>query len=153
MLILVLAMLVGGTIGSSSGGIKVFRAMIALLMLLFFLRRSAMPPHAVAAFRFARRPMDLEDLQRVLLTVMLFVLTVIGCWLAFLAFGYPPLESLFEVSSAIATVGLSSGITSEALEPQLKAVLCAGMWLGRLEVFAMLVLLYPPTWFGPRADN
>jgi trk system potassium uptake protein TrkH len=84
---------------------------------------------------------------------MLFVLTVIGCWLAFLAFGYPPLESLFEVSSAIATVGLSSGITSEALEPQLKAVLCAGMWLGRLEVFAMLVLLYPPTWFGPRTDS
>jgi trk system potassium uptake protein TrkH len=153
MLILVLAMLVGGTIGSSSGGIKVFRVMIALLMLQFFLRRSAMPPHAVAAFRFAGRPLDLEDLQRVLLTVMLFVLTVIGCWLAFLAFGYPPLESLFEVSSAIATVGLSSGITSEALEPQLKAVLCAGMWLGRLEVFAMLVLLYPPTWFGPRTDS
>lgn len=152
LLILIFAMLIGGTIGSSAGGIKVFRAMIVLLLLQFFLRRSAMPPHAVASFRFGS-PLDLEDLQRVLLTVMLFVFTVIGCWLAFLAYGYPPLESLFEVSSAIATVGLSNGITSETLEPQLKAVLCAGMWLGRLEVFAMLVLLYPPTWFGPRADT
>jgi trk system potassium uptake protein TrkH len=33
----------------------------------------------------------------------------------------------------------------------LKAVLAVDMLLGRLEIFAFLVLLYPRNWFGKRA--
>ncbi len=61
---------------------------------------------------------------------------------AFLALGYDPLDSLFEVVSATATTGLSAGISWPGLEPALKGVLCLDMLAGRLEIVALLVLLY-----------
>ena len=50
--------------------------------------------------------------------------------------------------SATGTVGLSVGIARPELEPLLKGVLCADMYLGRLEIFALLVALAPRTWLG-----
>jgi trk system potassium uptake protein TrkH len=70
--------------------------------------------------------------------------------LPFAACGCDPLNSLFEVVSALGTVGLSAGISRPDLPTALKHVLCADMLLGRLEIIAWLVLLYPRTWLGRR---
>jgi trk system potassium uptake protein TrkH len=70
--------------------------------------------------------------------------------MAFVAFGYAPLDALFEVTSAVGTVGLSAGVTAMDLEWPLKVVLCIDMVLGRLEALALLVILYPATWIGKR---
>ncbi len=72
-------------------------------------------------------------------------------WIPFLALGYDALDALFEVVSATGTVGLSTGVTSRDLAPQLKLVLGADMLLGRLEFIALLILFYPPTWIGRRS--
>jgi trk system potassium uptake protein TrkH len=71
----------------------------------------------------------------------------------FVGHGHAPLDALFEVVSATGTVGLSTGITAPDLQPLLKGVLCLDMLLGRLEIIALLVLLYPRTWFGHRAES
>jgi trk system potassium uptake protein TrkH len=55
-----------------------------------------------------------------------------------------------EPASALATVGLSSGITRADLQPVLKLVLSFDMLAGRLEIIALLMFLYPKTWFGRR---
>jgi trk system potassium uptake protein TrkH len=65
-------------------------------------------------------------------------------------FGYDPLDALFEVVSATATVGLSTGISRPELETVLKGVLCFDMLAGRLEIIALLVILYPRNWVGRR---
>jgi trk system potassium uptake protein TrkH len=70
----------------------------------------------------------------------------------FVAAGHAPLDSLFEVVSAVGTVGLSTGITGPALGDGLKLLLCADMLMGRLEIVAVLVLLYPPTWIARRVE-
>jgi trk system potassium uptake protein TrkH len=57
------------------------------------------------------------------------------------------LDALFEVVSAVGTVGLSTGITGPDLEVGLKLLLTLAMLLGRLEILALLVLLYPATWY------
>ena len=72
--------------------------------------------------------------------VLLFPAMAFVSWLPFLAWGYAPLESLFDVVSALGTVGLSSGITGPQLPDALKLVLCADMLLGRLEFIAVLIL-------------
>jgi trk/ktr system potassium uptake protein len=82
--------------------------------------------------------------------VLLFPLAALVSWLPFLAAGLDPLDSLFDVVSALGTVGLSTGTTSPSLAPGLKAVLGIDMLLGRVEFFAMLVLIYPATWFARR---
>jgi trk system potassium uptake protein TrkH len=67
-------------------------------------------------------------------------------WVLFLVGGYDPLDALFEVTSATGTVGLSTGITGTELPGWLKGVLCFDMLAGRLEVIALLMVLYPATW-------
>ena len=82
--------------------------------------------------------------------IIVFIAVILLSWFVFLAFGYPALDSLFEVVSATGTVGLSTGITNSELPAVLKVVLCMDMLLGRLEIVALLVVLYPRTWFGKR---
>ena len=82
--------------------------------------------------------------------VSAFGILVALSWLAFLTYGYAPLDSLFEVVSAVGTVGLSVGITSPGLPALLKGVLSLDMLMGRVEVVAFIVLLRPVTWLGRR---
>ena len=83
----------------------------------------------------------------------MFASVVLLSWAAFVAHGYDALDSLLEVVSATGTVGLSTGLSGPGLEPLLKLVLCADMWMGRLEILAVLVLLHPRTWAGRRASK
>ncbi len=149
-LLLVAAMSVGGGSGSTAGGIKLLRVLVVLRLLQHFVRRTAMPPHAADQPRLSGRPLEADDVQRVATVVMLFGVAAGLSWLAMLCYGYPPLDALFEVTSALGTVGLSTGIASPGLEAPLKVLLCADMLLGRLELLALLVLLYPRTWIGKR---
>lgn len=146
------AMLVGGSVGSSAGGFKLLRLLLLLRLLQLVLARAAAPRHAVIDVRLGGRLVDDADLWRAMLLMVMFMLVVFLSWLAFLIHGYPALDALFEVVSATGTVGLSTGITRPDLEPLLKAVLCFDMLAGRVEIFALLVVLYPGTWFGKRSE-
>jgi trk system potassium uptake protein TrkH len=152
-LVLILSMFVGGGVGSTAGGIKLLRLVILLRLLQLMLRRTALSDHAVMKPRLAGRPLEDEDLQRAMLVILLFTTTIAVSWLGFVAFGHAPLDALFEVVSATATAGLSTGITGSGLHPLLKTVLCVDMLLGRLEIVALLVILYPRTWIGKRANS
>ena len=152
-LVLIASMAVGGSIGSTAGGIKLLRLLLLWRLLQLVIRRAAMPAHAVTELRFGGRVVDSAELVRALLPVILFVVVTLVSWLPFMALGYAPLNALFEVVSATGTVGLSSGITAPDLSPLLKAVLCADMLLGRLEFVAILILLYPATWIGKRSGS
>lgn len=85
--------------------------------------------------------------------VALFAITVFLSWLPFVIAGLDPLNSLFEVVSATGTVGISAGISSPELPAYLKTVLCVDMLLGRVEFVALLVMLYPRTWFGRKMQS
>jgi trk system potassium uptake protein TrkH len=150
-LVLIASMAVGGSVGSTAGGIKLLRLLLLLRMLQLVIRRAAMPRHAVVELHFGGRVVENAELVRALLPVTLFVAVMLVSWLPFLALGYEPLNALFEVVSAIGTVGLSSGITAPDLPLLLKGVLSADMLLGRLEFVAVLILLYPATWIGKRS--
>ena len=150
--LLILAMAAGGSLGSTAGGVKLLRVLILLRLAQMLLRRTAAPEHAVVQARLGGRRLESADLIQALLIVALFGAVVMVSWLAFLAHGYPPMDALFEVVSAAGTVGLSTGITSSDLPDFLKLVLCLDMLAGRLEVVALLVTLYPVTWFGRQQE-
>jgi trk system potassium uptake protein TrkH len=151
-LLLIASMLIGGGSGSTAGGFKLLRLLLFLRVLQYFVSRTAMPPHAVAVPRLGGRLLEPVDLERALLVLGLFAGVAGLSWLVFVAYGYPPLDALFEVVSAVGTVGLSTGISATELEPALKLLLCFDMLLGRLEILALLVILYPRTWIGKRAS-
>jgi trk system potassium uptake protein TrkH len=151
-LTLIASMLIGGSVGSTAGGFKLLRLLLLLRVLQLVLVRAAAPRHAVIEPRLGSRRLGDDDLWRALLVILLYVLVVFLSWLVFVAHGHPGIDALFEVVSATATVGLSTGIARPALEPLLKLVLCFDMLAGRVEIFALLVVLYPGTWFGKRAE-
>lgn len=149
--VLILSMLVGGGVGSTAGGFKILRLLVLLRLLSLMFQRTAVPGHAVLEPRLEGRLLEAEETQRILLLILLFLIVICLSWAIFIICGYDPLNTLFEVVSATGTVGLSAGITSPELPPALKLVLCFDMLLGRLEIVALLIVLYPGTWFGRKA--
>jgi trk system potassium uptake protein TrkH len=149
-LILILAMALGGGVGSTAGGVKLLRLLVLIRLLQLVLWRAQLPRHAVAQPVLGGRPLETAQIEHALLLILLYVLLILASWLPFLAAGYPALDALFEVVSATATVGLSTGITGPGLEPGLKLLLGLDMLAGRLEIIAPLVLLYPGSWHKGR---
>ncbi|MEM6288717.1 MAG: potassium transporter TrkG [Bacteroidota bacterium] len=116
MLVLVGAMVVGGSSGSTAGGFKLGR-LVALA--------SPEGPRRAALRQLGRVAAALAAG-----TVLLVVLTEAA-----------PLAALFETASALSTVGLTAGVTGPELEPGGRLVLIGLMWMGRLEIAAAIALL------------
>lgn len=152
MLIIMIAMFVGGSLGSTSGGIKLYRMLIFWRALHHMLQKITATPHAVVVPRLAGRNLEADEINKAFLVILLFLFTIVFSWLVFLFSGYAPIASLFEIVSAVSTVGLSSGITSVDLPTHLKLILCLNMLLGRLEFIAFFVLVYPLTWINRKSN-
>jgi len=148
--VMIASMLTGGSVGSSAGGIKLLRLLIMLRILQLILRSTALPPHAVAEPSLAGQRLENDEVIKALLLILLFIIIIVLSWIPFIVLGYDPLNALFEVVSACSTAGLSSGITRPELETFLKGVLCFDMLAGRLEIIALLVVIYPRNWCGRR---
>jgi trk system potassium uptake protein TrkH len=114
--------------------------------------RTCLPAHAVSEPHLAGRRLGEIEIGEALVVALLFLVLIVLSWFVFLAMGENPLDSLFEVVSATGTVGLSTGICRPELATPLKLVLCVDMFMGRLEVFAWLVVMHRGTWIGKRTD-
>lgn len=147
--VLMAAMLVGGNTGSTAGGLKTLRLLLIFRLLGMTVRRAAQPPNAVPRLRLFDRRVTPSELESIGTIVVLAFLTIGLSWLPFLAAGYG-VDALFDVVSAVATTGLSTGVVGPDLAWPLKAVLMIDMVLGRLEFVAVIVLLLPSTWVGPK---
>jgi trk system potassium uptake protein TrkH len=152
-LLLIFSMLLGGSSGSSAGGIKIIRLIVLIRLVYLMVARTSMPRQAVAEVSVGGRKLELDEVQNTVAIILAFLVLIAFSWLPFVIMGYNPLNSLFEVTSAATTTGLSAGITSPGLHPVLKGVLCVDMLVGRLEIFAWLVLVYPGSWIGRRLEE
>jgi trk system potassium uptake protein TrkH len=149
-LVLMLSMTVGGCTGSTAGGLKLMRVLVLLRLAQLALRRTAIAERGVLHARVDGGVLEQDMITSVLQLLSLWLAILLVSWLVFLVHGHAPLPSLFEVVSATANAGLSTGLTGPDLAPVLKGVLIADMLFGRVEVMALLVLLYPPTWIARR---
>jgi trk system potassium uptake protein len=149
-LLLIGSMLIGGSTLSTAGGFKIFRLLILLKAFHRIFFRTSLSRHAVFNHTLGKYKLDSEERENCFTIIFFFLTALFLSWFCFLLYGYAPLDSLFEVASALGTVGLSTGITSETLPSFLKIVLCMDMFLGRLEFVTFLVLFYPRTFIGRR---
>lgn len=147
-LVLIASMLIGGGAGSTAGGIKLLRILILARVLQAILVRTSMPRRAVFEPRLGGHRIEPVEVQQALIILALHLAVVIVSWFVFLAVGYDAVNSLFEVVSATATVGLSTGLVRPELPGALKLLLCLDMLMGRLEIIPLLVLIYPGTWLS-----
>jgi trk system potassium uptake protein TrkH len=149
-LVLIGSMMVGGEVGSTAGGLKILRLLLILRLLQLALSRVSLPRSARLPTRFGDDILGERQIETLLAILVGYLVTILVAWFLFLLHGHDALDALFDVVSAVCTVGLSTGVTAPDLEPLLKMVLTVIMLMGRLETVAFVVLFFPGTWIGRR---
>ena len=155
MLVFLILMLVGGCVGSTSGGIKVLRIGVLLKMVSRQIRRLVYGPAAVLPLIVDGEIVGGEEVRR--------VAALFFGWIALLAVGalvtallpvagapsaHGPLASASGMFSALGNIGPCFIETGEMarLHWGVKIVYIFGMLAGRLEILPLLLLLSPRTW-------
>lgn len=139
------AMFIGGSMGSTSGGIKLFRLGASVRSFNKFMLVQQYPEETVlpgGVGGTSERTFTREELPGIFFIIAVYAAAVFLATVVFVYAGHDPLASLFEVTSAVGTVGLSSGVVGPELNPGLKVFLVFLMWAGRLEFLPILVWLY-----------
>ena len=146
-------MFVGGCAGSTTCGIKVFRFQVAYAVARTQLSR-LLQPHGVFIATYNRRPISDEVAASVMGFFFLFVGSFATLALVLAAVGLDFDTAISGAASALANVGPGLGpiIGPEGnystLPVAAKWALSAGMLLGRLELFTVLVLFTRAFWRG-----
>ncbi|MEM8754539.1 MAG: potassium transporter TrkG, partial [Pseudomonadota bacterium] len=104
---LIMCMLVGGCLGATAGGVKAFRIGFIAAAARLALLRARTPSSARTYLRVFGRKTEPEEGTDVIALLAVYALTTAGLWLALSLSGAAPLAGLFDVVSALSTVGLS----------------------------------------------
>lgn len=140
--ILILLMFIGGSPGGTAGGIKTVTLALVIMAVVAVLRRRS----EVEMFK---RSVGLTVIGKAFTVTLLFFVVLLAASLALSvtedANGFTMLQIIFEASSALGTVGLSTGITA-SLTTAGKLIIIAVMVFGRLGPLTLLAALT----FNPR---
>ena len=144
-------MFIGGCAGSTACGIKIFR----LQMLLIFLKnqvKKLIYPNSVIITKYNNHKISDDFIRSVIIFIFsfLFIFLIIAMLLSISGLDF--VTSISGAASSISNVGPGLG---EIIGPDgnyknlpdlSKWILATGMLLGRLELFAVLVLFFPSFW-------
>jgi trk system potassium uptake protein TrkH len=144
-------MFIGGCAGSTSCGIKIFRFQVLFEALRQQINQ-VMYPNGVFLPKFNDRPIEQPVIASVMSFLFLYVISFGAISVALVLTGLDATTALSGAGSAISNVGPGLGtIIGPAgnyapLNEPAKWILSAGMLLGRLELFTILVLFLPRFW-------
>jgi trk system potassium uptake protein TrkH len=148
--VLVGLMLVGGCAGSTAGGVKIVRLLIAWKAALREVRLT-FSPNAVISVAVGRGAVP-EDSVRSVVGLLVLWVTAWGVGAVLLAIGdvdiltaaTASIATLSNIGPGLAAVGPAENFAFFA--PWQKLVMVGLMWLGRLEFFALLAIFQPQFW-------
>lgn len=142
------AMVVSGSAGSTVGGIKLIRGYLILRSIAWQIRKVFLPANAVIPFRIGDQNLNTDTMHREVAEAAVFSLLytfILGGAVIIasnvLGPGYELADVIFECASAQGTVGLSTGITNPDMPVALELLFIFQMWVGRLEIFPVIILL------------
>ena len=144
-------MFIGGCAGSTACGIKIFR----LQMLVIFLKnqiKKLIYPNSIIINKYNNQKISDPFINSVLIFIFsfLFIFLIIAMLLSISGLDF--LSAISGAASAISNVGPGLGDmigpngNYKAIPDVSKWILSIGMLLGRLELFAVLVLFFPSFW-------
>jgi trk system potassium uptake protein TrkH len=152
--VLIVLMFVGGCGGSTGGGIKVIRIVVAVKVMLAELER-AFRPNVVRPVRVGSAMVDDQQRLGILAYILgIIFLFVIGTLLLMGTESSSQIDSITAMTAAVATLNnIGPGLARVgAVENYAwfsdagKLVMCVLMAVGRLEIFAIVVIFVPRFW-------
>ncbi len=149
--ILLILMFVGGCAGSTTCGLRMARIQVLVANAKAQISK-LIRPHAVVVSYYNQKPIPENVAESVMGFFFLYIISfaVIACLLGGL--GLDLITAISGAASAIGNVGPGLGDiigpsgTYQSIPELGKLFLCVGMILGRLEIFAILVMFSPLFW-------
>ena len=142
--LLTILMIIGAGSLSTGGGIKWLRFGVLLKGISWQVRSFILPGKAVVAKKI-HHVHELQITDDVLRITGAFVFTYFVIYIVsvvIVLIYYPDISRvIFEVASALSNVGLSSGIITPTSPVLVKLVFIVDFWMGRLEIWPVLLLI------------
>ncbi len=155
--VLITLMVLGANGGSTGGGIKTIRFAWFTKGVWRSMKQLWYPEEKEAKVTINSEEKDVEEMrnhiQQAANVLFLWVITLtLGTFLLSLMVGdqYTFYQILFDTASALGNVGLSTGITGSDMPEGAKFLLSLLMWLGRLEIMAVVIFLISPIYLLQR---
>jgi trk system potassium uptake protein TrkH len=148
--LLVFSMFIGGCAGSTGGGMKVARILLLFKHAHVQVYR-LIHPRAVRLVKLGDRPVDKEVMQSILGFFALYMGVFVAASFIMAALGLDLISASGAVIATLSNIGPGLGsvgpVDNFAHIPAIgKIVLSFCMLLGRLELFTVLVLVFPTFW-------
>ncbi|MBZ0272237.1 TrkH family potassium uptake protein [bacterium] len=148
--VLFVLMFVGGSTGSTAGGIKVMRHLMMVKMIyneMFFL----LHPHALRPPKYGGTAIPGGILRSIWSYAFLYLLVTFGATIVMGILGLDIVSALTSVLASMGNIGPGFGTVGATdnfghIPAFGKWVLCLCMLLGRLEIYTVLVLFSPEFW-------
>lgn len=149
LLFLTMLAFIGGSAGSTAGGIKLDRVAFAVRALLWWFRQLFVSGKVLIPFRIEGRVIprataEIETAKNMLI-IILSVFTVFVASLLILqsyTTTFSLTEIIFQVVSAFSTCGFNIGYVTPDMPLLSKWILILVMWIGRLEVIPVVILFF-----------
>lgn len=146
--LLLMLSFVGGCVGSTGGGLKVTRCLILLKQGLKEAKQ-LIHPNAEIPVKINKQSVDQNILDSVWGFVSVYIIVLVCFTLAMLATGMDVVTSFSSVAASLNNLGPGLGdvmVNYQDLLTLPKWICIAAMVLGRLEIFALLILFHPSFW-------
>ena len=144
-------MFIGGCAGSTTCGVKVFRFQILYLFIINQLKKMIYPK-GIFVIKYAQNSINEKFIASIISFIFFYFLIFFGLSALLSLSGLDFITSISGAATSISNVGPGLGSTigpngNFASLPDIsKWILAVGMILGRLELFAILVLFVPAFW-------
>jgi trk system potassium uptake protein TrkH len=149
-MVLIMVMFIGGCAGSTGGGMKVVRILILLRHSRAELFKT-LHPKAIKSVKFNSKNVPDEIVSSIVSFVVIYLLVFLSSALILSVLG---MDIITSITASIATLGnIGPGLnvvgpmdSFDPIPPLGKLVLIANMWIGRLEVYTVILLFTPEFW-------
>jgi trk system potassium uptake protein TrkH len=145
--LLIILMFIGGSAGSTAGGIKLIRVYLLIRIAIENIKNRLSPVQRISKPAYYR----VQSREFIDGTLIKNTIGFVACYFAVFFTGTLLLtltadctlfDAVFEFASAFGTVGISNGLTSASATTGSLVVLMTGMILGRLEVFIVFIGIF-----------
>ncbi|MBE6511994.1 MAG: TrkH family potassium uptake protein [Methanobrevibacter olleyae] len=140
LIIIMLLMIMGGSSGSTVGAVKTIRV-ITFLRGINLTVTNMIAPKRVVNTKIANRTFNEREIKEASSYITVYLMFLIVSWIIMTFYTNDPINSLFDVTSTIGNVGLSTGIINGSLATFPKIMLIFLMWIGRLEIIPILLTI------------
>lgn len=148
--ILIVLMFIGGCAGSTGGAIKNIRVLI-ILKYLYREIYQYIHPNAILSVKVGEETIQEDILKDIMAFFIGYIIIFVVATTIVAAYGLDIITAISSVAATQGNVGPGLGLvgpmtTYAALPTFVKVVLTFCMWVGRLEIFTVMVLFIPDFW-------